>query len=576
MLLGALVVVLGILLVCGWLGYRGYRARAHLLDARAQVTALKAQVSDGDTRGLQPVLTSVQHQARRARALTGDIVWRLASHLPLVGSTFRTSAGLAAVTDDVARRALPPLVASASTLDPQRIRRPDGSVDLAPMARTATPLGTALTALHREAATVSALPGAGTMAAVSTARTQLLHQLTDLTGTVDNAHRAAEVGPAMLGAAGPRRYLVVLQNPAEARGTGGLAGSYAVLLADRGRLHLEQSGDDGELVDSPTPVVDLGPEYRARWGDFHSDRAYKTANFTAHFPWAAAVWQKLYERQSGEKVDGVLAVDPVALGHLLKVTGQVTLSDGFELNGGNVATWALSDEYRMYPSNDVRKARLTELTRLAFDKIAHGTGSSAELLKALGRAAGERRVLAWAARPDEQAALAGTPLVGEVAATPAPYAGLVINEDAGTKLSYYLARSIDYRTTACRLPDKMRLTRITVRLTNTVRLGDLTDYVRGSDYRAGFPRGQDRVYLSLMTTKGSVFRSSTLNGKAFPLGQRQERGRPSFSAYLELPAHQQQVLTLDLVEPDPGGIAFVPVQPLVRPMAVTVESGRCR
>ncbi len=574
-MVGALAVVVGVLVVCGWLGYRGYRARTHLLDVRAQVTALKAQVSDGDTRGLQPALTSVQHEADRARALTGDVVWRLASHLPLVGSTFRTSAGLAAVTDDVARRALPPLVASASTLDPHRIRRPDGSVDLAPMARTATPLGTALSALHRETAAVLALPGTGTMAAVSTARTQLLHQLTDLTGTVDSARRAATVGPAMLGAAGPRRYFVVLQNPAEARGTGGLAGSFAVLVADRGRLHLERTGDDGGLVDSATPVVELGPEYQSRWSDFHSDRAYKTANFTAHFPWAAAVWQKLYERQSGEKVDGVLAVDPVALGYLLKITGRVTLSDGFQLNGGNVPTWALSDEYRMYPSNDVRKARLTELTRLAFDRIAHGNGSSAELLKALGRAAGERRVLSWAARPEEQAALAGTPLAGEVPASPAPYAGLVVNEDAGTKLSYYLDRSVDYRTTACRLPDKMRLTRITVRLTNNVRLGDLTDYVRGAGYRAGVPRGQDRIYLSVMTTKGAVLRSSTLNGKPFPLGQRQELGHPSFSAYLELPVHQQQVLTLELVEPDPGGAATVPVQPLVRPMAVTVENGRC-
>ncbi len=542
---------------------------------RAQVTDLKARVSAGDTSGLQPVLLRVQHDASRARALTGDVVWRLASHLPLVGSSFRTSAGLADVTADVAQRALPPLVASASTLDPHRMRRPDGSVDLAPLARTAAPLGAAWTALQRETATVSALPGSGAVTAVSTARTQLLHQLTGLTGTVDSARRAAAVGPAMLGAHGPRRYFVVLQNPAEARGTGGLAGSYAVLLADGGRLHLERSGSDADLVDSPTPVVNLGADYRARWSDFESDRAYKTANFTAHFPWAAAVWQKLYERQSGEKVDGVLAVDPVALGYLMQVTGPVTLSDGFRLDSGNVARWALSDEYRMYPSNDIRKARLTELTKLAFDKLAHGNGSSAELLKVLGRAAGERRVLAWAARPDEQAALSGTPLAGEQAATTAPYAGLVVNEDAGTKLSYYLDRSIDYRTTACRLPDRMRLTRITVRLTNNVRLSELTDYVRGASFRDGVPRGQDRVYLSLSTTKGAVFRSSSLNGKPFPLGQRQERGRPAFSAYLELPVHQQQVLTLDLLEPDPGGVPVVPVQPLVRPMAVTVENGRC-
>ncbi len=574
-MVGALVVVLGLVLVAGWLGLRGYLARAHLLQVRTRVSALKAQVSEGNTGGLQPALASIQHDASRAHALTGDVVWRAASHLPIIGPTLRTSAGLAATTDDVARRALPPLVASASTLDPKRIRLPDGSVDLAPLARTAAPLGSALAALRSESAAVTALPTSGALATVATARTQLLHQLTDLTGTVDDARRAAQVGPAMLGADGLRRYFVVLQNNAEARGTGGLAGSYAVLLADHGRLHLERSGSDADLIDSPTAVVDLGPDYRARWAGFYSDSAYKAANFTSHFPWAAPVWQKLYERQSGERIDGVLAVDPIALGYLLQVTGPVTLSNGMQLGGKNVAAWALSDEYRLYPNNDVRKAHLTELTKVAFDKIAQGSGSSAALLKALGRAAYERRVLAWATRPGEQAALSGTPVAGEVPATPAPYAGLVINDDAGSKLSYYLDRSVDYRTTACRREDKLRLTRITVRLRNDVKLSELTEYVRGAGYRAGVPLGQGRVYLSLLTTKGAVYRSSTLNGRPYPLGQRLERGRTSFSGYLELPVHQQQVLTLELVEPNPGGAAIVPVQPLVRPMAVTIEDGRC-
>lgn len=533
------------------------------------------RVSNGDTQGLQTDLTSAQHDAGRAKALTDDVIWRAASHLPFIGPAMRTSAGLAATSDEVARKALPPLVSSASTLDPKRVRMPDGSVDLAPLARTATPLGTALAALRQERASVAALPAATGIAAVGTARMQLLHQLTDLTGTVDDAHRAAMVGPAMLGANGPRRYFVVLQNPAEARGTGGLSGSYAVLLADHGKLHLERSGSDNDLVDSPTPVVDLGPEYRARWSDFDADREYRSANLTSHFPWAAPVWQKLYERQSGEQIDGVLAVDPTALGYLLQVTGPVRLSDGLQLGGSNVAKWALSDEYRLYPSNDVRKSRLTELTKLGFDKIAHGSGSSAGLLKALGRSAGERRVLAWAARPDEQAALSGTPLAGEIPDTAAPYAGLVISDDAGSKLSYYLDRSLDYRAPACTRVGRRRLTQWTVRLTNNVQLSELTDYVRGGSFRNGVPRGQGRIYLSMLTTKGAVLRSATLNGKPFALDLRTERGRPSFSAYLELPVHQQQVLTLNLLEPDPGGTAVVPVQPLVRPMPVTVEDGRC-
>jgi hypothetical protein len=47
--------------------------------------------------------------------------------------------------------------------------------------------------------------------------------------------------PAVLGADGPRRYLVGIQNSAELRGTGGAMLRFAVIAADRGRLDLERS-----------------------------------------------------------------------------------------------------------------------------------------------------------------------------------------------------------------------------------------------------------------------------------------------------------------------------------------------
>ena len=40
--------------------------------------------------------------------------------------------------------------------------------------------------------------------------------------TVENAATGARLLPAMLGENGPRRYFMVFQNPAEARGTGGM------------------------------------------------------------------------------------------------------------------------------------------------------------------------------------------------------------------------------------------------------------------------------------------------------------------------------------------------------------------
>lgn len=66
--------------------------------------------------------------------------------------------------------------------------------------------------------------------------------------------------PSMLGADGPRRYVAVFENTAEARGTGGLPGAFAVLRAERGRLSFEHFGNDTELSGAHADV-DLGAEF---------------------------------------------------------------------------------------------------------------------------------------------------------------------------------------------------------------------------------------------------------------------------------------------------------------------------
>ena len=56
--------------------------------------------------------------------------------------------------------------------------------------------------------------------------------------------------PAMLGWDGPRRYLVLTQNPAELRPTGGYTGSYGIIAFDRGKI-TERTFQDVFLLDLP-------------------------------------------------------------------------------------------------------------------------------------------------------------------------------------------------------------------------------------------------------------------------------------------------------------------------------------
>src|SRR4028118_1271700 len=71
---------------------------------------------------------------------------------------------------------------------------------------------------------------------------ELEAKLLDVTSVTDRASKAAELLPPMLGAGGKRTYLVLFQNTAEIRATGGIPGSVATLTADKGALSLKSEG----------------------------------------------------------------------------------------------------------------------------------------------------------------------------------------------------------------------------------------------------------------------------------------------------------------------------------------------
>src|SRR4029078_8331162 len=68
---------------------------------------------------------------------------------------------------------------------------------------------------------------------------------------------ATKLPPPMRGADGKRTYLVMFQNNAEIRATGGLPGAFATLTADHGRLSLHSQGDATVLREDRKPVLPL-------------------------------------------------------------------------------------------------------------------------------------------------------------------------------------------------------------------------------------------------------------------------------------------------------------------------------
>ncbi len=78
---------------------------------------------------------------------------------------------------------------------------------------------------------------------VSTIQTKI----DDAKSAADSANLAAKLLPDMLGQKGTRRYLLLVQNNAEIRSTGGIPGSFAILKAKNGKLSMGFQGSYQDL-----------------------------------------------------------------------------------------------------------------------------------------------------------------------------------------------------------------------------------------------------------------------------------------------------------------------------------------
>ncbi len=134
-----------------------------------------------------------------------------------------------------------------------------------------------------------------------------------------------DILPDVLGKDKKMTYLVVFQNSAELRPTGGFIGSYGLATFMRGKLVNLAVQDvysaDGQLqgrVEPPDEVLHfLGqPSWYLR-----------DANWSPDFPLTAKRLEWFLDREIGQAVDGVIAVDIGGIEKLLAITGPVYLAD---------------------------------------------------------------------------------------------------------------------------------------------------------------------------------------------------------------------------------------------------------
>lgn len=504
-LLGAFVV----LVVLGaWLAYRAIQASQALYSAQDGFVAMQKDLADGGTDKIEQQLPAVQDDLARAVSAANDPVWRMAEHLPLVGPNLEAVRIVSTSLEDVTATALPAVSKLNAVINIEGARGADGRVDLAPLVDAGPQIIAAAASAHEAQDAVAQIDTSALVSQLAGPVEKVGVALGTVTGALDAGAQVATLLPPMLGADGPRTYLMVSLNSAELRSAGGIVGAFAVLQAQDGAVTLVDQRSTIDLAGIPESILPLTDEELNVDTD-RLGRWVQDAVLTPDFPRAAELIAARWEQDMGQHVDGVVAADPVGARYLLDATGPVTDVDGTTVNASDVVRVLLHDAYMNIADPAQVDQFYANVAAAIFAAVGSGQGDTHGLVTALTKAGSEGRIRIWAADPDEQSTLEGTTIGGAFLSGDYPDAtGVFLNDGTGGKLDYYLTTKVTVEDLQCSGPAPTATVRLDLDYDPPADVAQYPAYVTGS--------GQGGLPLGSLMTNVSVY--SVVGGSLGPLG----------------------------------------------------------
>jgi Protein of unknown function (DUF4012) len=341
--------------------------------------------------------------------------------------------------------------------------------------------------------------------------------------------------PKMLGADGPRNTLLVVQNNAEIRATGGMPGAFTLLRAEDGRITVGFQNTTSDLPPLTSPVLPLTAEETKLFGPTMATDV-RDANLTPDFPRAAQLVSAIVGRERGVSFDDVLFVDPVALSAVLRATGPISIGET-RLTSGNAVQKLLNEPYQRLDSQEKQDAFFQAAAKHTIDALLAGGGSPRALVHEAVRAVDARHILLWSRHPEEQKILDGSIVSGRLSDpdSSAPQVGIYLNDATAGKIDYYLDTDGSIYSFGC----KKGAQQVTAQmdLTSSVRTDEkLSPFVTGTGkYTA---RGNIAVNLRIYAPAGGRLTGLTVAGKRTDIAVVQHEGREVSVVPLVIPPRE--------------------------------------
>ncbi|GAA3530707.1 DUF4012 domain-containing protein [Nocardioides daeguensis] len=512
-----------------------------LKEVESQARVMRAALVRGDAVGARAALERYQEAADAADDTTHGVTWSVFGAVPLLGDDAEGVATVAEVLADLGRDGLTPVADAADEVTAGSFRPVAHTFPLERIAALEEPAARSEKAFDAAGARLAEVDSSGFLGPIGTAFDSLEALVDDARGTLQSTYRASRLMPRMLGQGDARNYLMVLQNNAESRSSGGLPGSLSLIHARDGKVEITEQVDMAELGATPgRPVLPLSDEERKLFGEILGTVGVD-ATMTPDFPRASDLIRARWEQVRGQRLDGVLYVDPVVVSYLLRAIGPVPVAGYAPVSAANVVSRVENEIYALTAGTEAQSDYQEAVAKAVFDVFSDGYGSPADVIRALVAGVDEGRVRMHFFSDVAQREIAGTPIAGEFvdrAETP-PVVGVYVNDAGPTKMQYYLRQRAQLFSRSCAGGRQELGTTLTFTNATPPRADELPDAITGEFFPGNrTDPGQQLLVVYVSAPVGGSVEEVTIDG--------QSAGDPTVTTYAG-----REVATIGLLL-DPG------------------------
>lgn len=441
-----------IVVVVIFLGISGAAFASSAQDAKAdaqtlvsQGRQLKNEIMSGDMKSAKETSEEMAQTASQLHDNTSSPLWAMATLIPFVGSDINTvrivSDSAYVLSNDVLVPALDVLPENGLS----GLMGSDGSINVQVIGDVLDILSDSGPVLAEYAEKLEAAPEP-TIEQLKEPIDQVKGLMSALGPIADSATDLKDAFPAMLGADGPRNYLVIACSSAEMRSSVGFAGSFGIITIDNGKISMGDfvGYDQNVRLPESAPAATQEDIDLFRW---ESSVDSRDVTQIIDFARVGEIESQIWDANGHGKVDGVIAIDTIVLQRMLGLTGStVTTPGGDVLDGTTTSDFLLNGVYKKYPDGNEQDMVFALVANTAADAVFGNISkvNITKLVSVLKDSAAEGRIAVYMINDQEEAIIEDFGFAGTVSSDPTvPETGVYMSACYGGKMFYYLASNIE-------------------------------------------------------------------------------------------------------------------------------------